>query len=510
MNGVPVHILLVEDNVAEARLLQKMLTEPGGEFEVTHVETLTEALEQLQHRVFEAALVDLSLPDSRGLGTVEHLVAAASQLPIVVLTGLDDEALATEAIRKGAARITWSKGRERIPCSFAPFAMPGLKNAEEALQDADRLKDEFLATLAHELRNPLAPISNALGLLRLAENDVATFRQVRDMVELPDQAPGAPGRRPARRLPHYPRQDRVAQEAPDLAAAVQSAVETSRPHFEARQHELAVLLPETPLYVDGDLTRLCRGPVQPAPQRGQVHPGQRPHCPEHGAEAREVVVRVSDNGLGIPPDMLPRVFEMFAQVDKHLDRAQGGLGIGLSLVRQLVQMHGGTVEASDTAGLGEGSEFPSIRLPLLEEGRPVPQAARSRAANRSSGAGPWPAARLVVDDNRDSAESLAQLVQLLGHEVRTAFDGPSALEVAVAFVPEFVLLDIGMPGMDGYEVALHLRQIPLLRNAVLVAQTGWGQEEDRRRRSRRLGSITIWSSRWIPRSSGQSLAQLQT
>ena len=183
MNGVPVHILLVEDNVAEARLLQKMLTEPGGEFEVTHVETLTEALEQLQHRVFEAALVDLSLPDSRGLGTVEHLVAAASQLPIVVLTGLDDEALATEAIRKGAQDyLVKGEGANSLFIRAIRYARER-KQAEEALKEADRRKDEFLAMLAHELRNPLAPISNALGLLRQTEDDVATFRHVRTMME---------------------------------------------------------------------------------------------------------------------------------------------------------------------------------------------------------------------------------------------------------------------------------------------------------------------------------------
>ena len=240
-----------------------------------------------------------------------------------------------------------------------------------------------------------------------------------------------------------------------------------------------MLLPETPLYVDGDLTRLAQVLSNLLHNAAKYTPDSGRITLSMAREGAQVVVRVSDNGLGIPPDMLPRVFEMFAQVDKHLDRAQGGLGIGLSLVRQLVQMHGGTVEVH-SAGLGEGSEF-AIRLPLLEEDQPVPQAGAISGGQKDQAAPVRGRRVLVVDDNRDSAESLAQLVQLLGHEVRTAFDGPSALEVAVAFVPEFVLLDIGMPGMDGYEVALHLRQIPLLRNAVLVAQTGWGQEEDRRR-----------------------------
>ena len=621
---MPIQLLLVEDNPGDALLLQGTLNGRYlGQYVTVVAATLREARALLGRQRFDAALLDLSLPDSQGLETIHKLSAAAPHLPIVVLTGLDDEKQALEAVCCGAedyllkgqvdgwaiARaIRYAMDRKRtaaalqaqekelaaiyenapllmllidkgfrihkvnkyatrfaggsseadlfrrhvgqalrrlyaledlqgcgfgahcgrcslrnavletlatgrnhdqvetnLPCIIdgqardltfllsaaqldvrgQPLAVVTIqditarKNAEEALQDADRRKDEFLATLAHELRNPLAPISNALGLLRLAENDVATFRQVRDMVE--------------RQMKHLVRlvddlldvsritrgKIELRRERLDLAAAVQSAVETSRPHFEARQHELAVLLPETPLYVDGDLTRLAQVLSNLLHNAAKYTPDSGRITLSMARESAQVVVRVSDNGLGIPPDMLPRVFEMFAQVDKHLDRAQGGLGIGLSLVRQLVQMHGGTVEVH-SAGLGEGSEF-AIRLPLLEEDQPVPQAGAISGGQKDQAAPVRGRRVLVVDDNRDSAESLAQLVQLLGHEVRTAFDGPSALEVAVAFVPEFVLLDIGMPGMDGYEVALHLRQIPLLRNAVLVAQTGWGQEEDRRR-----------------------------
>ena len=352
-----------------------------------------------------------------------------------------------------------------------------LKQTEEALKEADRRKDEFLATLAHELRNPLAPICNALGILEKTKENVATFCQVRDMMD--------------RQMKHMVRlvddlldvsrisrgKIELQKERLDLATVVHSALETSRLRIEEGHHELAVVLPEEPVVVEGDLIRLAQAlsnllhnAAKYTPQGGRITLSVE-------LEDMQGVIRVRDNGVGIPQKMLPDIFEMFVQGERSLDRSQGGLGIGLTLVRSLVEMHGGTVEAH-SEGLGHGAEF-VVRLPLLPDLR----LRRPDAALGGDGEGvaaKSPGRRiLVVDDNKDSADSLAMLLQVLGHEVRTAYSGPNAVKVALAFVPELVLLDIGMPGMDGYEVARRLRGEAILQKTLLVAQTGWGQEEDR-------------------------------
>jgi PAS domain S-box-containing protein len=354
---------------------------------------------------------------------------------------------------------------------------------ERALKEADRRKDEFLATLAHELRNPLAPIRTALEILRLRQGDAAAFEHVRGMME--------------RQVGHMVRlvddlldlsrisRGKIAlrRERLDLAEVVRVAVETSRPLLEAARHELAVALPPEPVGVEGDLTRLAQvlanllnNAAKYTPEAGRIDL-------RVAREGGQAVVRVRDSGVGIPADMLPRVFEMFTQVEHGGGRAQGGLGIGLTLVRGLVEMHGGAVEAHSD-GPGKGSEF-VVRLPL------APKAPRGAGAAERPGNGPPAAAApsrriLVVDDNVDSAESLGMLLKLMGNEVALAYDGPSALQTAAALVPDLVLLDLGMPGMDGFEVARRLRALPQLRAAVLVAQTGWAQEEDRRQ-SREAG-----------------------
>jgi CheY-like chemotaxis protein len=263
----------------------------------------------------------------------------------------------------------------------------------------------------------------------------------------------------------------------DVARVVECAVETSRPLVEEARHELSVTVPPDPVYVVGDLTRL-----------GQVLSNllnnSAKYTPEGGRidltvlqQDGHAVIRVRDNGTGIPGDMLPRIFELFNQVDRSLRRSHGGLGIGLTLARRLVEMHGGTIVAHSD-GAGKGSEF-VIRLPLAADAT-LPQPAKPTDGHEVVGRGPVRRI-LVVDDNEDSTESLGTLLKLLGHEVRTAYDGPSALAAAREFRPDVVLLDIGMPGMTGYDVARAMREMPEVRDAVLVAQTGWGQDEDRRR-----------------------------
>ncbi len=350
------------------------------------------------------------------------------------------------------------------------------ERVEAALRDADRRKDEFLATLAHELRNPLAPIGNAVHLLRLANGgDPATDqicamleRQVRHLVRLVDD------------LLEVSRITRgkveLRNEPVELAAAIRSAVEESQPLIEASGHQLAISLPPEPIILNGDPIRLSQvfanllnNAAKYMDKGGQIWLQVR-------READMVVVSVRDTGIGIPAAMLSNIFQMFTQVDHSTHRAQGGLGIGLTLVQLLVEMHGGRVEAC-SRGEGKGSEF-IVRLPLH---RDATATARNSLDDRPPS---MPDRRvLVVDDNRDAAHSLGLLLELLGVEVRVVNDGPAALQILPAFRPNVVLLDIGMPGMDGYEVARQIRQQSEWRDLVLIALTGWGQEEDRHRSS---------------------------
>jgi CheY-like chemotaxis protein/anti-sigma regulatory factor (Ser/Thr protein kinase) len=263
----------------------------------------------------------------------------------------------------------------------------------------------------------------------------------------------------------------------ELAGVVASAVESSRPLIEARRHDLQVDLPAGPVRVRGDLTRLAQvilnllnNSAKYTPEGGHIRLAV-------GTEDHQAVVRVRDDGVGIAPELLPKVFDLFTQAERTLDRSQGGLGIGLTLVKKLTDMHGGTVEA-DSAGSGRGSEF-VLRLPLLSQEADVTE------RNGHGGALPrcQSAARriLVVDDNKDAADSLAMLLNVLGNDVRTAGDGRRAVEVAGEYRPDLVFLDIGLPGMDGYAVARRLRALPALGGSVLVAVTGYGSRGDRQR-----------------------------
>ncbi len=347
------------------------------------------------------------------------------------------------------------------------------------LADADRRKDDFLATLAHELRNPLAPIRNALRLMALdgGAGGAATFEAERAMAErqvvhlarlvddLMDVARISKGRIDLRRRPV------------ELAPLVAHVVEAARSALDARRHALSVDLPAGPIRLEADPTRLEQVLDNLLTNAIKyTEPGGRIGL-SAAVEGTEVVIRVVDDGIGIEPAMLDRVFDMFVQAERRSDRSQGGLGIGLGLARTLVELHGGRVEAR-SAGRGAGSEF-LVRLPLPREHAP-------EAGPAAPGPDPPPGPRrrrvLVVDDNVDAAVSLARvLARVFRQDVRVAHDGPSALAEAEGFRPEVVLLDIGMPGMDGFEVARRLRAAPGPPVALLVALTGWGQESDRKR-----------------------------
>ncbi len=343
------------------------------------------------------------------------------------------------------------------------------------LQDANRRKDEFLAMLAHELRNPLAPIRNALHVIQMRglerrqavrQSWEVVERQVENIVRLVDD------------LLDVSRISRgkinLQMQSVDVATIVARAVESSRPVIDARRHELKVSLPDEPMPVHADVTRMA-----------QVVLNLLNNAAKYTAEGGRIwlsaekkqgqaVIRVRDTGMGIPADTLPKIFDMFTQAERTLDRAEGGLGIGLTLVKRLTEMHNGRVEALSD-GPGQGSEF-VVRLPIQLEQLPVAKVEEIPGLRRLSGRHRI----LVVDDNKDSADSLAMLLRLIGNDVRTAHDGQQALMIAAAYQPDMVLLDIGLPGMNGYEVARRLRAETGLKKNTLVALTGYGGEEDRR------------------------------
>jgi len=349
------------------------------------------------------------------------------------------------------------------------------KLAMEALQEADRRKDEFLAILAHELRNPLAPIRNGLRILQLARDNQEAVAQARGMMERQVQ-------QMVRLIDDLLDLSRISRgkielhrERVDLAAVVRSAVETSRPLIEQAGHELALDLPAEPVLVDVDVTRLAQvfaNLLNNAAKYTEKGGGISLRVERDKGEVR---VSVADTGVGIPASMLPRVFEMFTQVDRSLERSQGGLGIGLSIVKRLVEMHGGTVEAR-SEGHGKGSEF-VVRLPAV-----TPFVREPRPGDGGEGPAGVPVRHriLIADDNVDSAASLAMMLELMGNEVRTAHDGVEAVEAAAAFRPGVIILDIGMPRMNGYEACRRIREQSWSDGVVIAALTGWGQEEDKR------------------------------
>lgn len=423
----------------------------------------------------------------------------------------DDRAVVMTAVectlREGAPfeaefRLLWpdgtvhwllSKGDLERDAHDQPLRLSGInmditerKQVEMALKTADRHKDEFLAMLAHELRNPLTPVLSAVEVLRHSHLDDPALNWARDLIhrqvthmtqlvdDLLDVSRIAQGRLVLRK------------ECIDLDAVVAQAVETNRPLIEARGHRLTVSLPEGPIPLEGDLTRLAQVVANLLNNAAKYTDPEGQIALIAERLEGEIVLRVKDTGIGIEPEVLPHVFEIFTQADRTLNHAQDGLGIGLALVKKLVELHGGRVEAR-SAGAGRGAEF-VVWLPMGQ----LPQArTRSQSQEQAQPQG-WvqPQAQashglccrvLVVDDNADITQGLATLLSLDGHEVKSAPDGPTALTLARDFQPHIVLLDIGLPGMNGYEVASRLRTQPGMEKTILVAMTGYSREQDRQR-----------------------------
>jgi signal transduction histidine kinase len=483
----PVSFLLVDDLEENLLSLEALLRREG--LVLLKARSGDEALELLLQNDVALALVDVQMPGLNGFELAELMRGneRTRRVPIIFVTaGSADgqrrfrgyEAGAVDFIQKpiepdilrSKADVFFELYRQRQQISAQ---RDELEAQAEALKQADRRKDEFLATLAHELRNPLAPLRHGLDILRRDPNGQGAG-DIRDMMD--------------RQMVHLVRLiddlldvSRVSQGKIELRKSmiavedvVRSAIEASRPLIDAAQHLLTVDIPTQPLLLDADHTRLSQvianllnNATKYTPKGGRIDVSVQ-------ATGGEVVIEVSDNGIGIPAEMRSEVFQLFAQVDDHLDRAQGGLGIGLALVKQLVSLHGGAVDARGR-DQGSGSVF-SIRLPLSlkpETETTPPQASLSHASTASA------LKVLVVDDNKDLAFLLGMMLEEMGHDFELAHDGPKALQAAQRYRPDVILLDIGLPGMDGYEVCRAFRKDQLFKTTSIIAQTGWGQSRDK-------------------------------
>jgi signal transduction histidine kinase len=550
-----VSILLVDDQPQRLVAYRAILADLG--LNLVCASSGREALEQLMDREFAVVLLDVSMPDMDGFEAAKliHEHPRFERTPIIFVTGvhLDDldrlkgyslgavdyvsVPIVPEILRSKVSVLVelYCKRQElqraNARLSEANIALQEEKTREleivnrslqhanseleaanrtlqaeiterariaQALKEADRHKDEFLAMLAHELRNPLAPIHNAIELMRMKPLDDPQLNWARDVI--------------ARQLTSLTRlvddlldvsritrgKINLTRQVVELEGLISRAVETVHPIFDERGHQLTLELPAPGINVFGDPTRLTQAIANVLGNAAKYTDKGGQISLSAAVRDNDVEIHVRDNGIGIRPELLPHVFELFTQLDRDDGRTQGGLGIGLALVQRLVQMHGGAVSAG-SEGPGKGSEF-VIRLPLLrEEDEPAeaPQVMTTEvvaASEATSVVAPLvtvSTARLVrriliADDNNDALESLATLLQLSGHEVFTATNGGTALQSAERHLPEVALLDIGMPLLDGYEVAKRIRSQPWGQRITLVALTGWGQDSDRRR-SREAG-----------------------
>jgi signal transduction histidine kinase len=494
-----VNILLVDDQPAKLLSYETILSSLG-ETLIT-VTSATEALDCLLKNEIAVVLVDVCMPELDGY----ELAAMIRQHPrfqqtaiifvsAVMLNDLDrlrgyecgavdyvPVPVVPEILRAKvsvfAELYRKTRALERLNAELEQRVAErtaALEATTAALQEADRRKDEFLAMLAHELRNPLAPIRTAVQLLRLKElkseqrsraRDVIE-RQVEHLVTLIDDLLD---------VSRITRGMITLQREPVLVGAIVArAIETTRPLIDANQHELALELPDELITLDGDKTRLVQVLANILHNATKfMDPGGRIHL-RVSRESSHVAISISDTGIGISQELLPRIFDLFTQVHSKAERSQGGLGIGLALVRRLTEMHGGTVTAR-SEGPGHGTEI-TVRIPAVATeivaGSQVAASDRIAVLERRR--------ILVADDNRDAAESLTLQLQLAGHDVRTAYDGVEALNVAHDFEPHIVLLDLGMPKMDGFETARTMRLASWGKTATLIALTGWGQPQDRK------------------------------
>jgi signal transduction histidine kinase len=502
-----VNILLVDDQPSKLLSYEAILSDLGEN--LIKANSGREALEHLLRNEITVVLMDVSMPELDGFELAEIIrqhpryqktaiifVSAVHLSDLDRLKGYESGAVDyvsvpvvpellrakvsvfTELYRKtrDSERLT-RELEQRVAERTAALEESVAKQIEmaEQLRENDRRKDEFLALLAHELRNPLAPVRNAISILQLKGSEDTDAVWCRDVIE-------RQLRQLTRLVDDLLDVSRITQgkiklrlERLDLGTVIADAVETSRPLIDAQRHELTVTLPDRPIRIEGDLTRLTQVVANLLNNAAKYQNEQGRIQLTVVREGGHAMISVRDQGVGIAPEMLSRVFELFTQGERAPDRAQGGLGIGLSLVKNLVELHGGSVRVT-SEGAGKGSEF-TVLLPCLSDELDGPVADLKEASGTSEAR---PLRILVVDDSQDAAESLAKLLRLGGHDVRVAHDGGRALEIVHAVQPEVLLLDIGLPGMDGYELCRRIRRQGL-GNALIIAMTGYGQERDRRR-----------------------------
>ena len=468
----PVRVLLVEDDEDDYRLTRDLLREIGERrFALEWVPSYDAAVEAMTWQEYDVYLVDYRLGRHDGLEFLHEPFLVGK--PVIMLTGLDDRDVDLKAMEAGAADYL-VKGKIDAPLleRSIRYAIER-KRAEEALKEADRRKDEFLAMLGHELRNPLAAISNGLHILLLSKGDGDVDAQVRDMMkkQMNNLTRMVDDLLDVSRITRGKIQLR--KEKVELAKVLNHAAESARPLIEAQSHKLTVALPTRPVHLEADATRLEQVLVNLLNNAAKYtkQGGYITLMAERQGE--EAVIRVRDNGIGIRPELLPKVFDLFVQSERSLERSQGGLGIGLTLVKKLVEMHGGSVEAH-SEGADKGSEF-VVRLPALPSDGSEPEAPSEQSALASG-----KLRVVVVEDAEDMAQSLKILLELWGHDVWVVHDGPAALVAYRTYQPDVILLDIGLPGMNGYDVARQLRREQGEKRPFIMALTGYGQDEDKR------------------------------
>ncbi len=520
-----VNILIVDDEPKNLMVLETVLDDPG--YRLVRAASGEQALLALMADEFAVLVLDVRMPGMTGFELAQMVKERkkTARVPIIFLTAYYNEdqhilegygsgavdylhkpvnapvlrskvAVFAELHRKGRAlelaNIALESEvaeRRRAEARLSDLnatldrrvteRTDALLASDAQLRDANRRKDEFLATLAHELRNPLAPVRNAVQVLRLQGQTSPEVQWASEMIERQVQAM-------SRLIDDLMDVSRINQgrielrrERVELAHVLQDAVETSRPIIDEYGHQLELTLPPPGLPLDADATRLAQAfmnllnnAAKYTDRGGRIKVGVR-------KENGDVLVTVSDTGIGLAADRLESVFEMFSQVETALARSRGGLGIGLSLTQRLIEMHGGSVKAR-SPGLGRGSEF-VVRLPLASRPAEEAEAGSDPQAPATIAAPDAELRILVADDNQDAADTLAMLLQLMGHSVRQAPDGEAAVRMAADFNPHVVLLDIGMPKLNGYEACRQIRAQPGAREMTLVAVTGWGQADDRRK-----------------------------
>jgi len=480
----PVHFLLVDDLEQNLVSLEALLRRDG--LVLLKARSGDEALELLLQHDVALALIDVQMPGLNGFELAELMRGneRTRRIPIVFVTaGNADSQRRFRGYETGAVDFIHKPIEADILRSKADVFFELYRQRQQlivqrdellahsdALEEADRRKDEFLATLAHELRNPLSPLRNGLDVLRRSPNrDDAP--QIREMM--------------SRQLDHLVRlvddlldvsrlsQGKIELRREKIQAAdiVHAALESNQLWVDAAGHSLSIDISPKPIWLNADPTRLAQ-------VIGNLLNNAAKYTPEGGrislslhTDDKDAVIAVSDNGLGIPADMKAKIFQLFAQVENHADRAKGGLGIGLALVQQLVDMHDGSVGV-ESAGPGQGSVF-TIRIPLAADLNQQQQAAEPMLAPAQGQA----LKVLVIDDNVDVAQTVGWMLEEMGHQYELVHDGRKALEAARVFRPDAILLDIGLPVMDGYAVCRALRQDDLFKKTPIVAQTGWGQEQ---------------------------------